>query len=173
MTKTHNLQTCAICGSVAATSTVTVHEFDYRNHGKLVAISARVPVVECNACGEAYFGDGAEEVKHEAVCNLLERLTPRAIVEIRKSLSMTQTQFAAYTSIGIASIKRWETGLVIQGAAMDRQLRNLEPLVGSATPHRWTASFRTQITDAMKRKAKNFSLRPTSNRQLEAATCTL
>jgi putative zinc finger/helix-turn-helix YgiT family protein len=171
MTKTQNFKTCAICGSVAATSTMTYHEFDYRLGSKLVTLSARIPVMECDDCDEAYFGDGAEEIKHEAVCDFLGRLTPRAIVGLRESLGMSQAQLAAHTGIGVASIKRWETGLVVQGAALDRQLRNLEPIVdqGSASP--WAGSFRTPITEAIRRKAKTFSLRPTHSQTLEAAAC--
>lgn len=171
MTKTHNFHTCAICGSVAATNTMTDHDFDYRFGGELVTLSARVPVIECHDCDEAYFGEGAEEIKHEAVCHFLDRLTPRAIVELRESLGMSQAKLAAHTGIGVASIKRWETGLVVQGAALDRQLRNLEPIADQEAVSPWLSSFRTPITETMKRRAERFSLRPTHCQPLEAAAC--
>ena len=171
MTNTQDLHTCAICGSVAAIRTMTDHEFDYRTGNKLVTLSVCVPVMECSECDEAYFGDGAEEIKHEAVCTFLGRLTPRAIVEIRESFGMSQAQLAAHTGIGVASIKRWETGLVVQGAALDRQLRNLEPVIDQNTGSPWASSFRTPISEATKRRAKTFSLRPTLNQPLEVAAC--
>ncbi|MDQ2091063.1 type II TA system antitoxin MqsA family protein [Marimonas arenosa] len=161
--------TCAICGHEGAKITMVDHEFDFKNGNKMHVLSASVPVVECDQCEEAYFAEGAEEIKHEAVCDFLGRLTPRAIVELRGKLNMSQAQLAKHTGIGIASIKRWEAGLVIQNAALDKQLRALEPRT-EANPQRvWNPTFRTTISASAHERARNFSLRPNSNRQLEAA----
>ena len=129
MTQTHNPETCALCGSIAATTMMADHEYDYRHGSKLDTQTVSVPVTECSACDKTYFGEGAEELKHEAVCNNLGRLAPREIIELRQRLNMSQAQLAAITGIGVASIKRWETGLIIQNTALDRQLRNLEPTI--------------------------------------------
>jgi putative zinc finger/helix-turn-helix YgiT family protein len=172
MTNATTLQTCALCGAEAAFSTVVKHEFDYRHGKKFQTLSVDVPVVDCSECGESYFGEGAEELKHDAVCEFLGRLSPRDIIELRKRLGMSQAELADHTGIGIASIKRWETGLVIQGAALDRQLRNLELSVKREPQSPWAGSFRTPISDTMRRRAKAFSLRPAPGRQLEAASCT-
>jgi len=171
MTKTQALETCALCGDTAASTSIVDHEFDYRHGGEMVTLTARVPVMECHSCGEVYFGDGAEEIKHEAVCRHLGRLTPKEVVEIRKNLKMSQAQLAEHTGIGVASIKRWETGLVIQGAALDRQLRNLEPVTMHENHSPWAGNFRTPITDSMRRRAREFSLRPRTLQQVEVAAC--
>ena len=129
MTKTDNPETCALCGSVAVTTVMTDDEFDYRRGGKVITLTASVPVIECSACDETYFGEGAEKLKHKAVCNYLGRLEPGEIVQLRQRLDISQARLAAKTGIGIASIKRWETGLVVQNAASDLQLRNLESII--------------------------------------------
>ena len=49
-------------------------------------------------------------------------LTSDEIKALRKSRNLTQHQLAAVMNIGIASIKRWETGTV-QSASMDHALR--------------------------------------------------
>ena len=49
-------------------------------------------------------------------------LTSGEIKELRKSRNLTQCQLAEIMNLGIASIKRWETGTV-QSASMDHALR--------------------------------------------------
>ncbi|MEA2108488.1 MAG: DUF4065 domain-containing protein [Pseudomonadota bacterium] len=49
-------------------------------------------------------------------------LTSNEIKELRKSRHLTQQQLAEIMNIGIASLKRWETGTV-QSASMDNALR--------------------------------------------------
>ena len=49
-------------------------------------------------------------------------LTSKEIKKLRKSYKLTQRQLAEMMNIGIASIKRWETGTV-QSASMDHALR--------------------------------------------------
>lgn len=164
-----HVQACAICGSGNATTTMIDHEFDFKVGNKMEVLSALVPVVECSECEEAYLAPGAEEIKHEAVCGFLGRLTPKAIVELRDQLGMSQAQLAKKTGIGVASIKRWETGIVIQGAALDSQLRDLKRESVSEKPKTWTPTFQTELPEAIRKRARNFSLRLNATRQLEAA----
>lgn len=171
MTKTNTPATCALCGSKTAFTSMQDHVFDYRHNGKMVTLNVQVPVIECETCDEVYFGDGAEEIKHEAVCTFLGRLSPKEIVQLRKNLKMSQAQLADATGIGVASIKRWERGLVIQGAALDRQLRNLEPKVMHEAVSPWAGTFKTNITETARQRARIFSLRPRQSRQLEAMAC--
>jgi putative zinc finger/helix-turn-helix YgiT family protein len=164
-----HIQACAICGSGGATITMIEHEFDFKAGNKMEVLSALVPVVECSECEEAYLAPGAEEIKHEAVCNFLGRLTPSAIVELRDQLGMSQAQLARTTGIGVASIKRWETGVVIQGAALDSQLRDLKRTAMADKQTVWIPRFQTVLSDAIRERARSFSLRPSGTRQLEAA----
>jgi len=53
-----------------------------------------------------------------------ELLTGREIRELRKQMNLTQAELADKINVGIASIKRWETGL-IQTKSMDSALRRV------------------------------------------------
>jgi putative zinc finger/helix-turn-helix YgiT family protein len=52
----------------------------------------------------------------------VDRLTSQEIRSLRESRGLTQQQLAEVMNIGIASIKRWETGM-IQSKSMDHALR--------------------------------------------------
>lgn len=55
-------------------------------------------------------------------------LTSLQLKRIRERLGMTQKEFAKYLKVGIASVKRWEAGL-IQDEAMDELIRLKTDLV--------------------------------------------
>jgi transcriptional regulator with XRE-family HTH domain len=57
---------------------------------------------------------------------LSNRLTPQEIKAIRKAGGLTQAEFAKRLKVGIASIKRWELGLVIQNESADESIRQFE-----------------------------------------------
>ena len=123
-------------------------------NGKPVTLTATVPVWTCDTCGDQYTDGEAELIRHDAICHYLARLTPGEIRSLRATYSMSQADLADLTGIGIASIKRWETGNLIQGAAHDRLLRLLtqpqnvrtlrslhQPSISSST----AAVFRTPV----------------------------
>ena len=84
-----------------------------------------LPVEHCESCGEFFMGADAEIAQHEAVCRYLDRLTPAEIKKLRKSLRLNQADFAVKVGVGIASIKRWEAGNLIQSTSMDKLLRSV------------------------------------------------
>jgi len=149
---------CAICGESAARITIKTQEFGYLHNGETVTLSAQVPVWSCAKCGEEYLALGAEEAQHEAVCAFLGRLSPSDIRSLRMELGLTQAQLAERTGIGIASIKRWEAGTVIQSAGNDKQLRTLRstPSVRQFPKPK----FRTEISQEAYEMAEMFKLRP-------------
>ena len=49
-------------------------------------------------------------------------LTSRELKEIRSRLGMSQQSFARFLKVGVASVKRWEAGLV-QDEAMDELIK--------------------------------------------------
>jgi DNA-binding transcriptional regulator YiaG len=105
--------------------------FNYQvDDGHVVTLSATVPVISCSSCGEHYSDDRAEDLRHEAVCRFLGRLTPSDLKSIRGSYGYSQAQWSELTGIGIASIKRWENGNQIQGLAFDRYFRILRSVRG-------------------------------------------
>lgn len=150
--------TCVICGEDAARLELKVQEFGYLHNGETAILSAQVPVYSCAACGAEYLALGAEDVQHEAVCHFLGRLSPAEIKGLRQELGLTQAQLANMTGIGVASIKRWEAGNIIQSLANDRQLRALRPVARERCFP--TPRFRTQLSQEVYDRAPLFHLRP-------------
>jgi putative zinc finger/helix-turn-helix YgiT family protein len=117
---------CDCCGAEGVSMTYQIEQFNYKaENGDVVQLAARVPVWTCDACGDQYTDSQAEEIRHESVCRHLGRLTPGEIRELRDTFGYSQRDWAELTGFGIASIKRWETGALIQGAAQDRYMRLL------------------------------------------------
>lgn len=85
-----------------------------------------VPIVRCPRCGyktvDARDLDEYSTTVADAFRRKHGRLTSREIRESRARLRMSQREFAEYIGVGIASVKRWESGMV-QDRAMDELLR--------------------------------------------------
>lgn len=150
---------CAICGELAATHAIETQQFAYVDGEREYLLTASVPVVHCTACGESYAGEEAEIVQHEAVCRHLGRLTPGEIRGLRQRLGLSQAKLAEATGIGIASIKRWENGAVIQNASLDARLRTLET-TNPARSGRPVPRFQTELAPELFEAARQFRLRP-------------
>lgn len=116
---------CAACGEVAATLRYDLEKFPYLHGKDQVILEARVPVWKCEACRTEFTDDRAEEIRHDTVCGYLGRLTPAELKAIREQYHLSQQDWAARTGFGAASIKRWETGNLIQEKAADNYLRLL------------------------------------------------
>jgi putative zinc finger/helix-turn-helix YgiT family protein len=117
---------CDCCGAEGVRMSWQTEHFNYKTESDdVVELAAQVPVWACGACGDRYTDSQAEEIRHETVCRHLGRLTPREIRELRDALGYSQRDWAELTGFGIASIKRWETGALIQGLAQDRYMRLL------------------------------------------------
>ncbi len=93
---------------------------------KGVDIDYRVEAFVCPICGlEAGTVQTAGRVQRaiaDAYRTKIGLLTSREIKSLREARGLTQQQLADAMNVGIASIKRWETGMV-QSKAMDRALR--------------------------------------------------
>lgn len=85
-----------------------------------------VPILRCGRCGyktvDAQQLDEYSTAVADAYRRKHGRLTSQAIRKARTRLKMSQREFAGYIGVGIASIKRWELGMV-QDRAMDELLR--------------------------------------------------
>jgi putative zinc finger/helix-turn-helix YgiT family protein len=165
------LRTCDECEAHAVRLSFREQRFQYGDGSDAVELRARVPVWECANCGHAYTDGDAEDFRHEAVCRHLGVLSPKQIRAIRERHNMSQAEFARVTGFGLASVKRWETGALIQNLSADRMLRliNNDPTImgkllmietrgmsSDAGP-----SFRTELPDEARAAAKVFVLRPT------------
>lgn len=160
---------CALCGTQAAVRSVQTQQFAYNENGEDVLLIAEIPTISCSACGETYTAEGAEEAQHDAVCHYLKRLTPREIRDLRQRLGISQAKLAEMTKIGIASIKRWESGTVIQNASLDARLRTLSDTVATRNPSQLTPRFRTEFRQETLEAARRFRLRPECSAYAEAA----
>lgn len=162
MMKKNENDICAVCGSGAIERTIMTQQFAYADGCRDVLLTADVPVEHCLDCGEMLLGKEGEMARHEAVCRYLGRLSPSEIKAIRDELGLSQRAFAEKIKAGLASVKRWETGVVIQNTSMDSLLRQVTNGTDrqEATKRRFTPVFRTQIKDHMIAGAALFQLRP-------------
>jgi putative zinc finger/helix-turn-helix YgiT family protein len=167
------LRTCLECGVDAVRMSFKDEHFVYGAGADAVELTARVPVWTCCECGDAYTDGVAEDLRHEAVCHHLDVLAPREIRAVREKYRMSQVEFAKATAFGLASVKRWETGALIQNPVADRLLRLLandpaimNKLVDMSTERVSNRSqvgvFRTQFTAEIRSEAASFVLRRVS-----------
>lgn len=56
----------------------------------------------------------------------MSKLLPDEVRSVRKLAGLTQAEFAQKLNVGIASVKRWETGIVVQHKAADVAIRKFE-----------------------------------------------
>ena len=150
---------CIFCEEHAARPSIVDQEFVYRDGGREVVLHAQIPVIHCEACDEIYTAAGAEEAQHEAVCAYLGRLSPTQIRALRERLHLSQARLAEMTQIGIASIKRWETGSCIQNASLDARLRALDLDEAGLPAPRSGFKFRFEPTPDAVDASRIFSLR--------------
>lgn len=150
---------CILCGDHAARPSIADQEFMYRDGGREVVLHAKIAVIHCEACDETYTAAGAEEAQHEAVCAYLGRLAPTQIRALRERLSLSQARLAELTQIGIASIKRWESGSCIQNASLDARLRALDLEEAGVPAPRNDFKFRFEPTLDAVDASRIFSLR--------------
>ena len=103
-------------------------ELKKRKNFREVDIEYPVNAYVCPSCGlEAGTVTSAGEVQRamaDAYRKKTGLLTGQKIKELRKARSMTQEQLSLAMKVGIASIKRWESGM-IQSRSMDNHLRRI------------------------------------------------
>lgn len=116
---------CECCGEKAVTEQQSDMRFEYGAGQDGVVLAVRVPVMSCSACGMEYTDERAERIRHDAVCEHLGLLTSEEVRAIRLVEHQTLKEFSEITSIGTASLTRWENGQMLQSAAYDKYLRLL------------------------------------------------
>ncbi|WP_199823796.1 type II TA system antitoxin MqsA family protein [Labrenzia sp. OB1] len=154
-----------MCEAKSVTVQLLEEKFVYGCGDDQVLLSATVPVYECGECGEMYTGDEAEQLRHEAVCKHLGRLTPKEIKAIRDSYDLTQEKFAEVSGFGVASIKRWERGNQIQGESANNLLlllrmpSNLRLVREANRRAAFQPRFRTKMSESTLKQSLEFKLR--------------
>jgi putative zinc finger/helix-turn-helix YgiT family protein len=156
-----------VCGEDSARLSFEDETFPYGDEKNQVILRARVPVWHCQQCRAQYTAAEAEDIRHAEVCRYLRRLTPAELRQIREKYGLSQQVWAERTALGVASVKRWETGNLIQNAAIDRYLRLLtDPSIFAKAASmsedagdRRTYSFQTELPREASQCAAVFVLR--------------
>lgn len=110
---------CFDCGSKDFRRVVRAEKFTYGQGKDAVELTADIPVLICQACGEEIIPSEAEELQNEAVCRHLGVMTPREIKALRQRRGWSQQDLADQTGCGVASVKRWEAGTLVQQRSID------------------------------------------------------
>lgn len=162
----NRVNVCDFCGAKALTKHMAEEKFVYGAGDDSVTLSVVLPVFECAHCGESYTAEDGEEIRHNAVCEHLGRLTPADVRAIRERYDLTQEQMAELSGFGIASIKRWESGNQIQNLSADRYLRllrlpqNYRLVQMMERARQQSPVFQTEISERIVQEAREFRLRP-------------
>lgn len=160
---------CFSCGATGLIRRIEHQQFTYGDGPEKVVLTAEVPVWSCVACEEEFTGEEAETARHFAVCEHLGVLTPYEIKQIREVNTLTQEEFASLSDIGIASIKRWESGASIQSRSFDKFLRllrfpenvrRLRQDKNTNVVEIGEPKFQTEITENARKQAQIFELYP-------------
>jgi putative zinc finger/helix-turn-helix YgiT family protein len=89
----------------------------------------------CARCGNKLFSIQVCQTMFEQASSLYRQrhhlLTGAEILAIRKQLKLTQVQLAALLKLGGNTLSRWESGRIVQSAAMDTLLRLLRDVPGT------------------------------------------
>ena len=108
-----------------------------------------VPAYVCKHCSEPLMDSDQMNVLRQAAADKYRDnhglLNSQKIVALRKSMDMSQREFAQYLGVGDASIKRWETYFA-QETAMDEHIR-LKCDKEFAEKNAFDVSVATQVAD--------------------------
>lgn len=115
---------CPDCGKLAAWKTVErMIPQEFRGH----AFEIETDCQECSHCGFRILTDAQIDSLRKATVRAYQEetglLTAVEIAEARKKMNWSQADLAEHTGLGSASIKRWESGLMVQTEANDSVLR--------------------------------------------------
>jgi len=101
-------------------------------------------------------------------------MTPSQIVKLRELHNLSQSQFADASGLGVATLSRWERGVVVQNQAYDNYLfllgfgENLELVRnrksrglddGAGNPRATPAFRKLAITEELRERQNRFDLR--------------
>jgi len=120
------LPECPECGGTDVLLENQQQSFRYGHGTDSAEINCTVPVYRCATCDFQWTGAAAEDVRQEAICRHLGRLSPNEVLGIRERHNLSQAEFSKITGFGEASLSRWETGAQIQNVSGDRLLRLLD-----------------------------------------------
>jgi len=128
--------------------------------GESVSVHAEASV--CGRCGFQVLSSAQSAAYGLAVADAYRErhglLTSKELKEIRKTLAMSQRDLAAFLRIGVASVKRWEVGL-IQDEAMDRLIRlGTNPQIARANAEQLERRLQGRIVERRAKPRLTYSM---------------
>lgn len=143
---TENQHVCECCGVGPVQLEKVSVPFLYGDGADAVTLTAEMPVWSCDACGERYTAEGAEEAEHDAICDHMGRLRPSQILSARRQRAMTQEEFSRSLGVSRVSLARWESGAQMQSHVYDRLIRQ-QIAGGGAVAEKFNhPKFRTNVS---------------------------
>ena len=102
--------------------------------GRSVTVPARY--LQCEGCGELLVDPKDSTDANRRAADLVRReeglLSSAGIRAIREQFGLTQREFEQLLRVGKNTVVRWESGTVIQSAAVDNTMRSLAEVPGLA-----------------------------------------
>ena len=118
---------CAVCDSEKVKKIRKKFEARYN---QMPVVIDKVEMYRCESCGEEFFTpEQSRELSRRIKQYVRDKyglLSPEAIVQVRKSLGLSQSELENLFGLGEKVVTRWENGRVIQGRAADVALRLLQ-----------------------------------------------
>lgn len=164
---------CEECGHDHIKQIVDTFEFKYGLGTEQVTLVADVPFFECQACHLKWTAPEAERIQNEVVAQHLGRLRGSQIRHFRHKTGLTQEEFAKIAGVGVASLKRWETGHTVPNQSCSALLENVmrklslndgdaflgDDIKSSSNFPRKRNRFRTSLSTRTRAAAMSFNFR--------------
>lgn len=154
-----NEHVCEDCGADGVQLTEGPLEFQYGIGDDEVTLVATVPFWTCGACGFSYTAPGAERAQNDAISHYLGRMRPSEIKSLRALAGLSFADFARALQVGIASVKRWESGEIVPSRSSNKLLADFRAALVPAAAHAGpTRRFRTAAPAGRFAAAQSFNL---------------
>jgi putative zinc finger/helix-turn-helix YgiT family protein len=116
---------CPACDAVDHPFAPVRRKVEQEFRGETLEVEA--PAMRCQHCGFEIAVPGSLDALRLATADAYRQrhglLTSEQIVSRRSAMGMTQRVFADHVGVGVASLQRWENGLVVQDKGSDLLIR--------------------------------------------------
>ena len=116
---------CPACDAVDHPFKLKLRKVTQEFRGEMLELEA--PAMRCGHCGFEIAAPGQLDALRLATTQAYrlrhKLLASEEIIERRKIMGMSQKAFADHVGVGVASLQRWENGLVVQDKASDELLK--------------------------------------------------
>jgi putative zinc finger/helix-turn-helix YgiT family protein len=116
---------CPMCGARERRPATIDYRTRIRLDRRMIDVHVpALPVEECGACGERFFGNVSDRMIDDALRSSAGLLTSSQLESARQELGIgTQQELAELIGVAPASLSRWMKGHVVQGRLADTMLR--------------------------------------------------